>query len=78
MSVRPGITGVSSIAYLEEEQILGQGDPEMKYLTSVMPAKLALELQYVRTASFGGDMKILGRTLWRLFRRPRRGLSPEA
>jgi lipopolysaccharide/colanic/teichoic acid biosynthesis glycosyltransferase len=78
LAARPGMTGLAVISYLDEEAILGQVDPEAKYLTSVMPKKLALDLQYVRNASFGLDMKIIGRTLWLLVRRPARGVSPEA
>jgi lipopolysaccharide/colanic/teichoic acid biosynthesis glycosyltransferase len=78
LSARPGMTGLAVISYLDEEEILGQVDPETKYLTSVMPEKLALDLHYVRNASFGLDMKIIGRTLWLLVRRPPRGASREA
>jgi len=77
LSVRPGITGLASIAYLDEEEILGEGDPERRYIDSVMPQKLALELEYVRSASFGGDLKILARTVWLVLKRsPRSGRAP--
>lgn len=69
LSVRPGITGAASIAFMNEEELLGEQDPESVYVRTVMPRKLDLELAYVRSATFGGDLKILGRTLWGLVRR---------
>lgn len=71
LSVRPGMTGAASIAYLNEEEILGTQDAEAIYLSSVMPKKLDLDLQYVRSATFVGDLKILGRTVLLLVRRPK-------
>jgi lipopolysaccharide/colanic/teichoic acid biosynthesis glycosyltransferase len=63
LAVRPGITGPTALEFLDEEDRLRGGDPESVYVTDVMPQKLAVDLQYVEHASFGGDMRILGRTL---------------
>jgi lipopolysaccharide/colanic/teichoic acid biosynthesis glycosyltransferase len=59
LSVRPGMTGPSAIAFIDEEEILRGGDPETTYVKVVMPQKLALDLDYVRTATFAGDLRIL-------------------
>lgn len=68
LSVRPGLTDYASLAYFDESELLGRHpDPERLYIDEIMPAKLALNLQYIDSRSFGSDMKILGRTLLRIF-----------
>lgn len=60
LTVRPGITSLASLAYIDENELLGRSaDPERTYVEVVMPAKLALDLQYVREQSFLGDLRIL-------------------
>lgn len=69
LSVRPGLTSLASIAYIDESTVLGRSsDPERTYIEEVMPAKLALDLQYVRDQSLLLDLRIIGSTLFRLFR----------
>ncbi len=68
LSVRPGLTDYASLAYFDESELLGRHpDPERLYIDEIMPAKLALNLQYIDSRGFGSDMKILGRTLLRIF-----------
>lgn len=62
LSVRPGITGPAVLAFIDEEEQLKGGDPESAYVANVMPQKLAADLRYVQTATFSGDLSILGRT----------------
>lgn len=62
LTVRPGVTGLTVLQYIDEEELLRGGDPESTYVTKVMPLKLAVDLRYVRAASFTGDLKILGET----------------
>ena len=71
LSVRPGITGPTALAFLREEEMLKDGDPIATYVTSIMPRKLAMDLEYVRTATFAGDLRLLAATVARLlgFRR---------
>lgn len=67
LDVRPGLTSLASIAYINENEMLGRSnDPERTYVEEVMPAKLALDLQYVDRRSFLFDLKIILRTLARL------------
>ena len=67
LRVRPGLTGPASIAYMDENALLGQSlDPEAIYVQTVMPAKLALDLHYVRERSILTDLKILLRTAAKL------------
>lgn len=74
LTVRPGITGPTALAFIDEEELLRGGDPEATYVERVMPRKLAVDLDYVRGRSFGGDLRILGRTALAVAGRPfRRG-----
>ncbi|HET7421386.1 MAG TPA: sugar transferase [Candidatus Dormibacteraeota bacterium] len=68
LTVRPGITGPTALAFLDEEQMLGDGDPVGTYVSSIMPRKLAMDLEYVRTATFAGDVKLLVQTVARVLR----------
>jgi lipopolysaccharide/colanic/teichoic acid biosynthesis glycosyltransferase len=68
LSVRPGITGMASIDYIDENELLARSlDPEHAYIHEVMPAKLALDLRYVRTRSLGLDLRIIAATVKRVF-----------
>ena len=69
LSVRPGITGLATLELIDEEELLAEGETVERYVGSVMPKKLALDLHYVRTATFGGDLRILGRTVRSVVRR---------
>jgi lipopolysaccharide/colanic/teichoic acid biosynthesis glycosyltransferase len=66
LSVRPGITSPATLAFIKEEEMLVGADPAAQYVTTIMPQKLALDLDYVRTATFAGDLKLIGRTLARV------------
>lgn len=64
LSVRPGITDLASIEYRDESAVLARAsDPERSYVEEVMPAKLALAAQYVRTQSLAGDLRLILRTI---------------
>jgi lipopolysaccharide/colanic/teichoic acid biosynthesis glycosyltransferase len=63
------MTGPAAIAYIDEEQMLGETDAEARYIKSVMPQKLAIDLEYMQSSSFAGDLKILARTIWLIVRR---------
>jgi lipopolysaccharide/colanic/teichoic acid biosynthesis glycosyltransferase len=68
LEVRPGLTSMASIAYINENEILGKStDPERTYIEMVMPAKLELDLKYVGEQSMGLDLKIIFQTIARLF-----------
>ncbi|MBL0128604.1 MAG: sugar transferase [Flavobacteriales bacterium] len=69
LQVRPGITSLASIAYINENEVLGRSaDPERTYIEEVMPAKLALDLPYVQQRGLWLDLRIIGRTLGRMAR----------
>ena len=68
LSVRPGITDLASIQFRNESTILAQStDPERAYQEVILPEKLRLQQQYVRTRSFAGDLAILFNTAAAIF-----------
>jgi lipopolysaccharide/colanic/teichoic acid biosynthesis glycosyltransferase len=71
LTVRPGITGPAQIRYRHEETVLGQcANPEQEYVARVMQQKLAIDLDYVRHRSFGGDVMLLVQTVAAVARPP--------
>ena len=63
LSVRPGLTDYASLEYIDEDSILGQSDdPDRVYITVIMPAKLELNLKYIRERSFTTDLTIMMKT----------------
>lgn len=68
LDVRPGLTDYASLEYFEENKLLGESDdPEKTYIEEVMPAKLALSLRYIEEQGFGTDLKIIFRTIGKIF-----------
>lgn len=60
LSVRPGITSLASIRYRNENDILAAAeDPDRCYIEKVMPDKLAIDLEYVDSATFWNDIKLI-------------------
>jgi len=60
LTVRPGITDYASLTYFSENDLLASAqNPEETYIEEIMPAKLQLNLEYVRKHSFLGDLKII-------------------
>ena len=69
LSVRPGITDRASIEFRDENEILGRSlDPHSSYINDVLPIKLRYCLDYVKNASFFGDIAIIFATLRALVR----------
>src|SRR5690349_10181659 len=65
LSVRPGLASPGSIySSTHGDAFLTGNDPEVAYVDRLLPVKLALDAVYVRHASLGYDVRIVGRTLW--------------
>ena len=70
LDVRPGITDPASIAYRDENALLaGAADPEATYIREVMPAKLAMNLEYLERRTLMTDLGIILDTFAKVFRR---------
>lgn len=63
LSVRPGLTDYASLAYINENEILQKSDhPEQTYIQEIMPAKLQMNLLYIKEKSLLTDLKIMWKT----------------
>jgi lipopolysaccharide/colanic/teichoic acid biosynthesis glycosyltransferase len=63
--VRPGITDLATLLYRNEEQLLASSaHPELDYRRTILPAKLALNVEYMRSRSLRRDIKLLLFTAW--------------
>lgn len=68
LSVRPGMTDLASIWNFHEGEILkGSPDPEKTYMEKIRPEKIRLQLEYVKNRSFTLDIKIILKTIVRMF-----------
>lgn len=73
LSVKPGITCFAGIKYSlsqkQEAEILSKVlDPEKLYVEKIFPDKITLNLEYVQEQSLYLDLKIIGQTLYYLFK----------
>ena len=69
LSVRPGITDLASLEYIDENELLGaSADPERTYIENIMPAKLELNRVFIANQRPGNYFRIIGHTLKKIFR----------
>ena len=60
LAVRPGITDLASLVYRNEEEVLAAASDRVRhYREVVLPAKLALNLEYLRRRSLWLDVKLI-------------------
>jgi lipopolysaccharide/colanic/teichoic acid biosynthesis glycosyltransferase len=71
LEVRPGLTSPASLRYAGEERLLVGEGWEQTYVSKVLPAKLRIDLDYLRRRSLWTDMAVIGATLVALIRPPR-------
>jgi lipopolysaccharide/colanic/teichoic acid biosynthesis glycosyltransferase len=70
LEVRPGITGLSQLAFVKESEILDPSDRVGHYVGAILPQKIQIDQLYARRRSFHMDLRILGWTVAAvLFRR---------
>ena len=64
LSVRPGLTDFASIEYMNESELLSKSEkPEETYISKIMPAKLSVNLIYIKKKSFLTDCIIIIKTI---------------
>lgn len=69
LNVKPGITDFASIVYSGENELLANAEnPEELYIKKVMPAKLKLNLRYIKEMSLSTDIKVILKTLGKILR----------
>jgi len=65
LELRPGITSPASIKYADEEELVASApDPHRYYNEVIWPDKVKINLEYVKTRSFSGDLLIIFKTLF--------------
>lgn len=65
-SIKPGITGLGSIIFRDEEELISNSDmePFEYYQKVIIPYKIKLEMWYNTNRSFWVDIKIIFATAW--------------
>ena len=64
LSLRPGITGPSTLKYANEEELLAQTQDPVRFNDEVIfPDKVRLNLKYLETCSFWGDLGYIRQTI---------------
>jgi lipopolysaccharide/colanic/teichoic acid biosynthesis glycosyltransferase len=64
LEVKPGITDLASIRYRDENDLLGKAEnPDDLYINTIMPDKLALNLEYINNNNIFVDIYIILKTI---------------
>ena len=64
LEVKPGITDLASIRYRDENDLLGEAEnPDDLYINTIMPDKLALNLEYIKKNNVFFDIYIILKTI---------------
>ena len=64
LDVKPGITDLASIRYRDENELLGQAEnPDEFYINTIMPDKLALNMEYINKSNIFLDIYIILQTI---------------
>ena len=66
LSVKPGLTDLSTLYFLDMDNVLGSKNVDKKYETEIEPIKNLLRLRYVKEQSFLLDIRILIETVFSL------------
>ena len=67
LNVAPGITSPASVHYRDEQALLVGHDWETRYINEIMPAKLAIDLDYAQHPSLTRDISIISQTIFALY-----------
>jgi lipopolysaccharide/colanic/teichoic acid biosynthesis glycosyltransferase len=67
-NLKPGITGIGSVIFRDEELLVSsfEGDKTIYYAEVIMPHKGALEIWYQQNISFRTDLLIITLTFWQI------------
>lgn len=69
LQVRPGITSLTSLKYIQEAELLKTAEnPEMFFTTKIIPNKIKSDKAYIANQNFLLDLKIIGLTFIRILK----------
>lgn len=77
LSVRPGITDLSSLRFNDLQSVVGTEDPDEVFRREVLPEKIRLRLKYVDEQSFRGDLGIIAKTAGVVLAKPLKSSKTE-
>jgi len=64
---KPGLTDYASLKYINESEVLAKSsNPQKTYIEEVMPAKLNLNMKYIKEQGLLTDLKIIFKTIWKI------------
>ena len=66
LSVKPGLTDLSTLYFLDMDKVLGSKNVDEKYASEIEPIKNSLRLRYVKEKNFLLDIRILIETVFSL------------
>lgn len=70
LTMKPGITDNASVLFRNEEEVLSmEANPENYYKEIILPEKLNLYIKYVNYHPFAGDVAIILRTIFSIFKK---------
>jgi lipopolysaccharide/colanic/teichoic acid biosynthesis glycosyltransferase len=64
LSVKPGVTDLASLYFLDMDNVLGNQNVDEKYASEIEPIKNLLRLRYVKEKNFLLDIRILIETIF--------------
>ena len=64
LSVKPGLTDLASLYFLDMDNVLGNQNVDEKYASEIEPIKNSLRLRYVKEKNFLLDIRILIETVF--------------
>jgi lipopolysaccharide/colanic/teichoic acid biosynthesis glycosyltransferase len=76
LSVPPGVTDLSSLEFIDLDDLVGREDPDRFFQEFILPRKNALRVEYVKNASLLLDILIMVRTLRKIARKLCGGKRP--
>jgi lipopolysaccharide/colanic/teichoic acid biosynthesis glycosyltransferase len=59
LTVRPGVTGLSQLAFAKESRVLKAESRVDDYVERILPQKIRIDILYAQRASFVADLRIL-------------------
>lgn len=70
LSVKPGIIGPSTLAFVNEPEILARcEDPHSFYVSTLMHQRVEIDLEYLEHQSLRFDLQLLGKQLQKIIRK---------
>lgn len=66
LTVKPGLTDLASLYFLDMDKVLGNENVDKKYADEIEPIKNLLRLKYVKEKSFLLDLRIIVETAFSL------------